>query len=173
MVKPDMKTNTNLRNIENFENEPIRTKLCRTRLVYENSIQNTDPQCITINKCHRGKFRVQEGRLINLVSLTKEKKKRKKRKKRKIWDAIGTRLERIATTSGPSSFLSFGRPSHMQCNNSAAWSQMQPCKHTTPCKVISPTSTTQGGETGVSCLYNAANEHQCSTLALCSTLAFA
>jgi hypothetical protein len=117
-VKPDTKTNTNLRNIENFKNEPIRAKLCRTRSVYENSIWNTDPQCITINKCHRGKFRVQESRLINLVSLTREKKK--KSKKRKIRDAIGTRLERIAITPGPSSSLSFGRPSHMQCNKSVA-----------------------------------------------------
>jgi hypothetical protein len=64
---------------------------------------------------------VQESILINLVSLTREKKKRKKRK---IWDDIGTRLERIATTPGPSNSLSFSRPSHMQCNNSAAWSQM-------------------------------------------------
>jgi hypothetical protein len=145
-VKPDTKTNANLRNIENFENKPIRAKLCQTRSVYENSIRNTDPQCITINKCYHGKFRVQESRLINLVSLTRGKKR--KRKKRKIWDAIGTRLERIATTPGPSSSLSFGRPSHMQCNNSAAWSQMKPCRHAAPCEVISPTSATQGGATG-------------------------
>jgi hypothetical protein len=32
MVKSDTKMNANLRNIENFENEPIRTKLCRTQL---------------------------------------------------------------------------------------------------------------------------------------------
>jgi hypothetical protein len=42
-VKPDTKTNTNLRNIENFENELIRAKLCRKRSVYENSKRNTDP----------------------------------------------------------------------------------------------------------------------------------
>jgi hypothetical protein len=165
-VKPDTKTNTNLWNIKNFENEPIRAKLCRTRSVYVNSIRNTDPQCITINKWHRGKFRVQESKLINLVSLTKEKKKKKtNRNKRKIWDAISTRLERIATTLGPSSSLSFGRPSHMQCNNRAAWSQMQPCRHATPCEMISSTSATQGDATGVSCLYNTANGHQYSTLA--------
>jgi hypothetical protein len=159
-IKPDTKTNMNLRNIENFENEPIWAKLCQTRSVYENSIRNTDPQCITINKCHHGKFRVQESRLINLVSSIREKKeKERKRKKRKIWDAIGTRLERIATTPGPSSSLSFGRPSHMQCNNSAAWSQMQPCRHVAPCEVISPTLATQGGATRVSCLYNVANGH--------------
>jgi hypothetical protein len=55
----------------------------------------------------------------------------KRKKKRKIWDDIGTRLERIATRSGPSRSLSFGRPSHMQRNNSATWSQIQPyrCRH--------------------------------------------
>jgi hypothetical protein len=77
-VKPDTKTNTTLWNIKNFENELIRAKLCRTQSVYENSIWNTDPQCTTINKCHHGKFRMQESRLINLVSLTREKKKEKK-----------------------------------------------------------------------------------------------
>jgi hypothetical protein len=81
-VKPDTKMNANLRNIENFENEPIRAKLCRTRSVYENSIWNTDPQCITINKCHRSKFRVQKSKLINLVSLTREKIKEKEKKLR-------------------------------------------------------------------------------------------
>jgi hypothetical protein len=35
-VKPDTKTNTNLRNIDNFGNEPIRAELCRTRSAYEN-----------------------------------------------------------------------------------------------------------------------------------------
>jgi hypothetical protein len=104
---------------------------------------------------------VQESRLINLVSFTRENKKKKKRK---IWDAIGTRLERIATRPDPSRSLSFGWPSHMQRHNSAAWSQMQPYRHAAPCKVISPTSATQGGATDVSCLYNAAHEHQCSTL---------
>jgi hypothetical protein len=79
-VKPDTKTNANLWNIENFENEPIRAKLCRTQLIYENSIRNIDPQCITINTCHRGKFQVQESRLINLVSFTREKKKKKEEK---------------------------------------------------------------------------------------------
>jgi hypothetical protein len=82
MVKPDTKTNANLRNIENFENEPIRAKLRRTWSVYENSIRNTDPQCITINKCHHGKFKVQESRLINLVSLIREKKKKKEKERR-------------------------------------------------------------------------------------------
>jgi hypothetical protein len=138
-VKPDTKTNANLQNIENFENKPIRVKLCRTRSVYENSIRNTDLQCITINKCHRGKFRVQESRLINLVSLTREKKGKRKKKKGEIWDAIGTRLERIATTSGPSNSLSFGWPNHMQCNNSARKAR---CSHAAPCEVISPTSAT-------------------------------
>jgi hypothetical protein len=109
-VKPDMKANAKLRNIENFENERIWAKLCRTRSVYENSIRNTDPQCITINKYHHGKFRVQVSRLINLVSLTREKKR--KRKKRKIWDVISTRLERIATTSGTSSSLFWSTQSH-------------------------------------------------------------
>ena len=42
-VKPDTKTNTNLRNIKNFENELIRAELCRTRSVYEKSIRNIDP----------------------------------------------------------------------------------------------------------------------------------
>jgi hypothetical protein len=37
-----MKINVNLRNIENFENEPIRAKLYRTRSIYENLIKNTD-----------------------------------------------------------------------------------------------------------------------------------
>jgi hypothetical protein len=81
MLKPDMKTNTNLRNIENFENEPIRAKLRRTRSVYENSIRNTDPQCITTNKYHRSKFRVQESELTNLVSFTREKKEKERRGK--------------------------------------------------------------------------------------------
>ena len=35
VVKPDTKMNTNLPNIENFENELIRAELCRTRSVYE------------------------------------------------------------------------------------------------------------------------------------------
>jgi hypothetical protein len=81
-VKPNTKTNANLRNIENFENEPIRAKLCQTRSVYENLIRNTDPQCITINKCHGGKFRVQKSRLINLVSFTRERKKKKEKERR-------------------------------------------------------------------------------------------
>jgi len=34
-VKPDTKTNANLRKIEYFENEPIRAELRRTRSVYE------------------------------------------------------------------------------------------------------------------------------------------
>jgi hypothetical protein len=55
-VKLDTKTNMNLRNIENFKNEPIQAKLCRTRSVYENLIRNTNTQCITINKCYGGKF---------------------------------------------------------------------------------------------------------------------
>jgi hypothetical protein len=96
-----------------------------------------------------------------LVSFTRKKRKRKKRK---IWDIIGTILERIATRPDPSRSLSFGRLSYMRRNNSAAWSQTWPCRHVAPCKVISPTSATQGGATGVSCLYNAAHGHQCSTL---------
>jgi hypothetical protein len=60
-----------LTDIENLKNEPIQAKLCRTQLVYENLIWNTDPQCITINKCYGGKFQVQESRLINLVSFTR------------------------------------------------------------------------------------------------------
>jgi hypothetical protein len=64
---------------------------------------------------------VQENRLINLVSLTREKKKRKKEKRGKFEMPS---VERIATTPGPSSALSFGRPSHIQYNNSTAWNQM-------------------------------------------------
>ena len=41
-VKSDTKTNTNLRNIETFENDPIRSDLCRTRSIYENLIRNTN-----------------------------------------------------------------------------------------------------------------------------------
>jgi len=41
-VKPDTKTNTNLRNIENFENKLIRAELCRTRSVYEKLKWNID-----------------------------------------------------------------------------------------------------------------------------------
>ena len=42
-VKPDTKTNTNLWNIENFENELIQAELCQTRSVYEKSIRNINP----------------------------------------------------------------------------------------------------------------------------------
>ena len=42
-VKPDTKTNTNLRNIENFENELIRAELYRTRSLHEKLIRNIDP----------------------------------------------------------------------------------------------------------------------------------
>jgi hypothetical protein len=58
---------------------------------------------------------VQESRLINLVSLTREKRKRKKRK---IWDAIGTGIERIATTHDLSSSLFFVSP--VTCNITTA-----------------------------------------------------
>jgi hypothetical protein len=141
-VKPNTKTNANLRNIENFENEPIRAKLCRTRLVYENLIWNADSQCITINKCHGGKFRVQESRLINLVSFIREKRKRKKKKEEKKWDAFGTRLERIATRPDSScSFSLFVGP--VTCSATTT-SREARCSHAAPCKVISFTSTTQG-----------------------------
>jgi hypothetical protein len=42
VVKPDTKTNTNLRNIENFENELIRTELY-VELRHEKSMKNIDP----------------------------------------------------------------------------------------------------------------------------------
>jgi hypothetical protein len=51
--------------------------MSNTQSVYKNLIQNTDPQCITINMCHGDKFRVQERRLINLVSFIREKKERR------------------------------------------------------------------------------------------------
>jgi len=38
--KAGHKMNTNLRNIENFENELIQAELCRTRSIYEKSIRN-------------------------------------------------------------------------------------------------------------------------------------
>ena len=43
VVKPDTKTNINLRNIKNFENELIRAELYQTRSVYEKSIRNIGP----------------------------------------------------------------------------------------------------------------------------------
>ena len=42
-VKPDMKMNTTLRNIENFENELIRAELYRTQSISEKSIRNINP----------------------------------------------------------------------------------------------------------------------------------
>ena len=41
-VKLEIKTNTNLWNIENFENEHTQVELCRTRSVYKKSIWNID-----------------------------------------------------------------------------------------------------------------------------------
>jgi hypothetical protein len=55
-VKPEIKTNTNLRNIENFKNELIQAEFCRTQSEYEISIRNIDSyrtKCITINKYMR------------------------------------------------------------------------------------------------------------------------
>jgi hypothetical protein len=46
-------------------------------------------------------------------------RKKEKKKKRKIWDAIGTRLERIATTSDPSSSLFWSAQSHAMKNSAA------------------------------------------------------
>jgi hypothetical protein len=125
-VKLNTKMNVNLRNIENFENEPIRAKLCRTRSVYEKLIRNTNPQCITINKCHGGKFQCKRVDL-SIWFFWQEKKEKERKNNRKIWDAMGTKLDWIVTRLNLSCSLSFGRPNHMGRNNSAALSQMQPC----------------------------------------------
>ena len=51
MVKPDAKTNTNLRNIKDFENELIQVELCRTRYTKNQyGILTHGTKSITINK---------------------------------------------------------------------------------------------------------------------------